>query len=234
MPKSLLQNCSPQADGWCHGVFGRPSVWDPTGDPVLLNIKVYVFMIICRLPDILLNIKVLIDKQSEQRDFREHQTDVTLIVNPLSLPLIFHGSFLSVQLFSSSECWLEAFSEVETATGTRAERHPRPLAPARVFVFTLWFVFFSHFQESAVTVCVGVCVCVFLGAIMPHSKITIISVSFAQCFNYFFLNHSGSRHHRYETTPQVRTQYQPAGSMQGRPLSHTIDKTSCVTEWIQQ
>ena len=61
-------------------------------------------MILCRSPDILLNIKVLIDKQSEQRDFREHQTDVTLIVNPLSLPLVFHGSFLSAQLFSSSEC----------------------------------------------------------------------------------------------------------------------------------
>lgn len=93
---------------------------------------------------------------------------------------------------------------------------------------------FSHIFRSQQWQCAWVCVCVFLGAIMLHSKITIISVSFAQCFNYFFLNHSGSRHHRYETTPQVRTQYQPAGSTQGRPLSHTIDKTSCVTGWIQQ
>lgn len=102
--------------------------------------------------------KSLFDKQLEQKDNREDQTDVTLIVNPFSLPLIFH-------VFSCLLCCFPAQSA--------DRRHLLRLRPSHrdVNVRDLWLrplarsislfldsCFFSNCQESAVNE--GVCVCV--------------------------------------------------------------------------
>lgn len=54
----------------------------------------------CEVFWILLNaVKGFFDKQLEQRGIREHQRDVTLIVNPFSFPLICHAFLICLAVF---------------------------------------------------------------------------------------------------------------------------------------
>lgn len=161
-----------------------------------MNLWTTFNLVHCEVFWILLNaVKGFFDKQLEQRGIREHQRDVTLIVNPFSLPLICHaflirlavsqltwgifrlrplsfsvwfmfgllrspqwmvsfavivpdlphvfhcilcvcvGFFLHLFLISSSQCWSEAFTEVEV-TGTRGHPWPSDLTPPHPINFT--------------------------------------------------------------------------------------------------
>ena len=78
-------------------IISRPNIQHrlilcPYFYPGKLKPRIKVFMELQVPLDVLLNhVKFFFDKQLEQKDTREHQRDVTLIVNPFSLPLIFHG-----------------------------------------------------------------------------------------------------------------------------------------------
>lgn len=139
---------------------------------------------------------------------REHKKDVTLIVNPLSLPLIFHGFSCLLGCFPAQECWLEAFVEVETVTGTRASVTfvLRPVSP----LYPLIHVFLTF---SGVT---SLCARVFVGAIMQHSKITNMAFTFTYCFNLFVSHLIGQSQGITDVRPHHKSQNKT------NPDKHTI------------
>lgn len=118
----------------------------------------------CEVFWILLNaVKGFFDKQLEQRGIREHQRDVTLIVNPFSFPLICHAFLICLAVFRL----------------TQGIFRLRPLS------FSVWFMFGSLKSPQwmvllAVTVpdlshvfhCF-LCACVFF-LLVSHFQLTVL------------------------------------------------------------
>lgn len=118
----------------------------------------------CEVFWILLNaVKGFFDKQLEQRGIREHQRDVTLIVNPFSFPLICHAFLICLAVFRL----------------TQGIFRLRPLS------FSVWFMFGSlKSQQWMVLLAVIVpdlshvfhcflCACVFF-ALVSHFQLTVL------------------------------------------------------------
>ena len=160
---------------------------------------------------------------------------MTQIVNPFSLPLIFHGfSCLSVCFPAQSADW----GHLLRLRRSPGHGHSWPLAQAPVSLQSLIHVFFlrSHFSQSAVSkvVCVGVCVCVCVfWCCYAIFKDGILQTLFEFIFSCNQLVSRLWPHHTGQTKKHPdKWTISAVSSMQGQTLSQTIDKHKHLTELI--